>query len=133
MTLARRLSAATLALVLALFPVALERCRAACVTAGQPTPQVASAAHACHDAASSDDNGSRMDPLARACGHSDDAQAYDSGKLVVGKSRTAVLSPAVAQFGQYLQVAPPSLPATWPLSRVSLSRAPLPLNPPLRL
>jgi hypothetical protein len=132
MTLVRRLSAATLALVLALFPIALERCRITCVTAGQPATLAASEAHACHDAASSDDDGTRMDPVARACGHSDAVQAYDSVKLA-GTSRTVALTPAVAQLAQYLEVGMLSLRGTWPPGRIGLPRARRPLRSPLRL
>jgi hypothetical protein len=133
MTRARRLSAATLALVLALFPVALERCRTACITAGQPAMHAASEVHACHQAASGDDDGARMDRLARACGHSDDLQTYDSVKLLAGKSRTAVLAPAGALLAQHLQAGMSSLRGTWPPGRIRLPRALLPLHSPLRL
>src|SRR5260221_13016176 len=102
MIVARRLPAATLALVLAFFPVALERCRTACVTAGQPLPQVPAPTHSCHDSAPSveDSSDARMDPVSRACGHSDDTRAYESVSLVADKLRTAVTMPAVVVASQ---------------------------------
>jgi len=133
MTRARRPSAATLALVLALVPVALERCRTTCVTAGHPATHAASDLHACHDAASGDDDAPRMDPLARACGHSDAPQTYDSVKLPAGKSRTAVLAPVGAPLAQHLQVGMSSLRGTWPPGRIRQARALLPMHSSLRL
>jgi hypothetical protein len=130
---ARRLSAATLVLVLALWPVALERCRTTCVSAGHPATHAASDVHACDAAAAGDDDGARMDPLARACGHSDGLQTYDSVKRLAGKSRTAVLAPAGAQLAQHLQAGMSSLRGTWPPGRIRLPRALLPLHSPLRL
>jgi hypothetical protein len=135
MTLARRLSAATIALVLALFPVALERCRTACVTAGTPTPQSAPSAHACHDAAASgnDGTGARLDLSPRACGHGDEARTRESVSLVAGKVQTFVPVPAVVPVPQNLLARIPSLHSNWSPGRASLAPVLLSLNSPLRL
>jgi hypothetical protein len=133
MILGRRLSAAVLALVLAVLPLALERCRTACMSPGQPAPQAATSPHPCHDAGSSVDTGVRMDPLARACGHSDGTQAYESVKRVAAKSRTIVLVPAAAPLTRHRLISPPSLAGISPGGRLSLLRPALPLNSPLRL
>jgi hypothetical protein len=134
MTLARRLSAATMALMLATFPVALERCRTACVTVGTPTPQSAPSAHACHDAAASDDgSGARLDPLPRACGHGDEARTRESVSLVAGKAQRFVPVQAVVPVPQDLQVRIPSRHSNWPPGRAALSPVLLSLNSPLRL
>src|SRR5437868_10251937 len=90
MTFARRLSAATMAVVLALFPVAMERCRTACVAAGGETTQAAPAAHPCHEALSDEPSGARLDPMARACGHSDETPTYESVTLAAAKDRSIV-------------------------------------------
>ena len=117
MMLARRLPAALMALVLALFPVALERCRTACVNSS-PTAQVTSERHACHEAAA-DENTTRMDPVARACGHGDEAR-YESVSLAASKTRTIVPLPAIEPLPGSQQA-------------ISYQRFALPLDLPLRL
>ena len=129
MTFARRLSAATMALLLALFPVAMERCRTACVTTGSHT---APSAHVCHEA-SSDDSAVRMDPMARACGHNDDARTLESTRLAAAKTRTVLLLPLVAALPRHVDVALASLSIDWSLDRSRLPRPLVPLNSPLRL
>jgi hypothetical protein len=131
MTLARRLCAATMTLVLALFPVALERCRTACL-GGSVTPQTATSGHACHDMASDDESVTRLDPMARACGHSDDARTYESLSLLAGKIRTMVLLPAIHPLPGGAQLSGAILTG-WPPVHSSPSRVVLPLDLPLRL
>jgi hypothetical protein len=131
MTFARRLSAATMALVLALFPVALERCRAACVS-GSPTSQASFGGHACHEVAA-DESVTRMDAMARACGHSDEARAYESVSLVAGKTRTTVSPEVIGSWPEDLQPLSRPIRTGWPLDRSFLPRLVLPLDLPLRL
>jgi hypothetical protein len=131
MTLPRRLCAATMTLVLALFPVALERCRTACLT-GNLTPQTGSSGHACHDMASDDESVTRLDPMARACGHSDDARTYESLSLLAGKIRTMVPLEAIQPLPGGTEPAGAILTA-WPPVHFSPSRVVLPLDLPLRL
>lgn len=133
MTRARRLTAATVAVVLALFPIALERCRTTCVTAAKPLTQAAPSGHACHDAAPADDNGARMDPMARACGHGDDTRAYESASLAAGKTGTVVLMPAVESLPQHRPAGVPSRRTGLPGDRQPLPRALAALTSPLRL
>ena len=110
MTVARRrLSAATMALVLALFPLAMERCRTACVTGASLATQAGPPAHACHEASPGDDSGARMDPMARACGHSDEARTFESASLAAGKTRTVVLMPGVSPVPQHVRAASVSI------------------------
>jgi hypothetical protein len=131
MTFARRLSAATMALVLALFPVAMERCRTSCVAAAGQMTQAAPSAHACHEAASDDGNSARMDPMAGACSHSDEA-TYESVSLAAGHGRTIV--PLVAIQPLLRDVPLPSpVPADWAPLRSVLPRVVLTLDLPLRL
>jgi hypothetical protein len=130
MTFARRLSAVTMALVLALVPLAMERCRTACVTgAAVPTPS----ADACHEA-SADDSGVRMDPMARACGHSDEARTYESAGLAAAKTRTVLLLlPLAAALPRHVDVASAWVSTDWSPDRARLRRPLVPLNSPLRL
>ena len=130
MTFARRLAAATMAVVLALFPAALERCRTACVS-GSRTLQASTARHACHDMAG-DESVTRMDPMARACGHSDEARAYESVSLVAGKTRTIVPLEAIRPVPGDVQL-PRAIPTDWSPVRSFLPRVVLPLDLPLRL
>ena len=130
MMLARRLPAATMALVLALFPVALERCRTACVS-GTPTALVTSERHACHEAAA-DETTTRLDPAARACGHGDEAR-YESVSLAAGKARTIVVLAAIEPLPGYLQAVAYPLGTAWSPDRSIVPRFVLPLDLPLRL
>ena len=130
MMFARRLSAATMALVLALFPVAMERCRTACV-AGQPT-QAAPSGHACHEASSDEGNGARMSPMARGCGHSDEARTYESVSLAAGQGRTIVPLAAIQPLLGDVPI-PSAAPADRALLRSVLPRVVLTLDLPLRL
>ena len=132
MTVARRLSAATMALVLALFPLAMERCRTACISGASPVTQVAPSAHACHEASSGDDSGARLDPMARACGHSDEARTYESGGLAAAKTRT-LIPPAVAALSQHVHAAVAWSRTDSSQDRSGLPRPLVPLNSPLRL
>lgn len=131
MTFTRRLGAATMILVLAFLPVALERCRTECVS-GSAGPQTASADHACHDMAA-DEAGTRLDPMARACGHSDEARTFASTSLVPGKTRTMVAPLAAVQRLPGGAELPCALPAGDPPVRSFLSLVALPLDLPLRL
>ena len=133
MTFARRLSAATMALVLALFPVAMERCRTTCITGTALPVQAAPSAHPCHEAASDDDGGPQLTPMARACGHSDEARTDGSAGLAAAKTQTIVLLPAVQPLPQHAQAAGNSFRTDWSADRLRLSCPPLPLNSPLRL
>lgn len=131
MTFARRLCAATMALVLMLFPVALERCRTACVS-GTPSPQASTGSHACHDMAG-DESVVRLDPMTRACGHSDEARTYESASLVAGKIRTIVPLEAIQPLPGDVQRIPGAVRTTWPLDRSFLPPVVVPLDLPLRL
>jgi hypothetical protein len=128
--LARRLPAALMALVLALFPVALERCRTACAN-GSPAAQVISERHACHEAAA-DENTTRMDPVARACGHGDEAR-YESVSLAAGKTRTMVPLPAIEPLPGSQQAISYPLNTVWSPNRSLVPRVVLALDLPLRL
>ena len=130
MMLARRLPAATMALVLALFPVALERCRTACVNGGAAAQTIA-AEHACHDAAA-DESATRLDPAARACGHGDEAR-YESVSLAAGRTRTIVVLTAIGPLRGYLQAVLYPLSTAWSPDRSFVARFVLPLDLPLRL
>jgi hypothetical protein len=130
MMLARRLPAATMALVLALFPVALERCRTACVT-GSPTVQVNNAGHACHEAAA-DESTTRLDPAARACGHGDEAR-YESVSLAAAKAGTIVVLAAIEPLPAYLQAVAYPVATAWSPDRSFVAGFVLPLDLPLRL
>jgi hypothetical protein len=131
MTFARRLAAATMALVLALFPLAMERCRTSCVAAAGQVTQAAPSAHACHEAASDDDSSARLDPMAGTCSHSDEA-AYESVSLAAGQGRTLV--PLVAIHPLLRDVSIPSaIPTDWAPRRSVLPRVVLALDLPLRL
>jgi hypothetical protein len=93
-TPAVRLVAATLALVLALFPLAMERCRTACATAPE-APVSAASAHACHDTAATEGEAVAT-PMPRTCGHSDGAGIADIVALGASRTRIAVhAAPAV--------------------------------------
>ena len=101
MTRVARALAATLALVLALLPVAMERCRTACAIAAAPERQSGSSAHACHDTV--DGNGSAVAvPVPATCGHNIDARIDTLLGLTVSKTRV------VSQIAQAI------LPATVP-------------------
>jgi hypothetical protein len=132
MTLARRLSAATMALVLAVFPLALERCWAACATPVVETAHAAPSAHACHEASPGDGSGARMDPIPRACGHSDQVRINESARLAAAKTRTLVLLPIVEPV-PYIHAAVGSALAVWSSLQSDLSGLSLSLNSPLRL
>lgn len=134
-TCVARLVAACLALVLALYPLAMERCRTACATpapAAQTDGGAASSARACHETASGAADVIAT-PLPRTCGHSDDAAARDGATLAASRTRTvphaavAILSTAVVPVAlETLALSPPgSLP--------SADRAALARNLPLRL
>jgi len=132
MAFARRLVAATMVFVLAVFPVALERCRTGCVT--PPVVETASAApgaHACHDASSGDDGGARMEPMARACGHSDETRTYEPASLAAGKTQSVLVLSAQAPPPHHVHANAGSSRIDWS----SGSGLPLlrPLNSPLRL
>lgn len=86
-TVLRRMSAATLVVVLMLLPAALEHCRAACVGHDGPAV-VASTAHACHDMGSDDQDGVRMDPVPAACGHSEPGRAPEVSSIALLKTRS---------------------------------------------
>jgi hypothetical protein len=131
MTFARRLAAAATALVLSVFPLALERCWTACVTPVE-IAQAAPAAHACHEASPGDGGGARMDPMARACAHGDQARVNESAGLAAAKTRTLILKPFVEPV-PYVQAAVGSAGTIWSSLRSDLSRPPLPLSSPLRL
>jgi hypothetical protein len=88
--------------------------------------------HLCHEAAD-DDSGARMDPLPRACGHSDDTPAYDSIKPAVGKSRSLAVTAVVARVAEHTQAGMRPQHGDWPPGRISLPRVLVPLNSPLRL
>ena len=120
-----------MALVLALFPVALERCRAACVSASTTT-QAATGGHACHEAAA-DESGTRMDPMARACGHNSEARTYESVTLAGGKTRTLVSLVSTQPPPAHLQVGAVSPDPVQAPGRSPLQHVALPLHLPLRL
>ena len=122
-----------MALVLALFPIAMERCRTACTTGASPTIPAVRAAHACHEAASDDHNSPRMDPMARACGHSDEARTFESASLAPGQTRTVPLTPAVEPRHQPIDAAVISFSSASSPDRSSLPPALASLNSPLRL
>jgi hypothetical protein len=135
MTRIARLVAATLALVLALFPLAMERCRTACAMpaasaqtgAGKPS----SSAHACHEGAAGAADVIAI-PVPRTCGHSDEAGARDGLTFAASRTRIGLHVPAavvpadVAPAAlEILTLSPPGLPvATDPI---------VPRNLPLRL
>jgi hypothetical protein len=127
-----RLVAATLAVVLALFPLAMERCRTACVeTASQAQPSAPSA-HGCHDVTAEDD-GVVATPLPRTCGHSDDGRIADSVALAVSRTRVAVdASPAVLT-APVASFAPGPFIESSPGTSVAVDRVVLPRHLPLRL
>lgn len=126
---AARLVAAILAIVLTLFPLAMERCRTACATPA-PRAEAAPSAHACHEVAS-DEGGVVATPLPRTCGHSDGARLADA--VAASRTRVAVsASPAVltAQLPSLtLQPGVDSPPGT----SAVFDRVVLPRNLPLRL
>jgi hypothetical protein len=130
MMLARRLPAALMALVLVLFPVALERCRTACVS-GSPTAQASIGGHACHEAAT-DESITRLDPAARACGHGDEVR-YESVSLAAGKARTIVVLAAITPLPGYLQAIAHPFSTAWSPHRSFVPGFVLPLDLPLRL
>jgi len=126
-------SAAILVMVLTLLPAALERCRTACVEHSRPAATTA-AAHTCHDTASDEGSGVRLDPVPGACGHSEAGRAFESAglrslKIRAGISAMAALAPtpvvAPATVPAVTRVAPPGVPR--PSSLLST------LNSPLRL
>jgi hypothetical protein len=131
MTFARRLSAATMAVLLALFPLAMERCRTSCVAAAGQIFHAAPSAHACHEAASDDGNSGRMDPMAGPCSHSDEA-TYESVSLAAGQGRTIVPLTAIQPLLRDVPI-PSAVPAAWPLLRSVPPRVVLTLDVPLRL
>jgi hypothetical protein len=132
MTFARRLAAAAMALVLAVFPLALERCWTACVTPAVEAAPAASSAHACHEVSPGDDSGARMDPMSRACGHSDEVRVNASAGLAAAKTRTAVVLLAIEPVPR-LHEAVGSARTSWWSVRSHAPRSALPLNSPLRL
>ena len=132
MIFARRLCAAAMALVLAGFPLATERCRTACVTPAVESAPASPSAHACHDASSGDGSDVRMDPAARACGHGDETRANENVSLAAAKTRTAVLLPAIQPVPQ-LYAAVDSAGTIWSSVRSHFPSSALPLNSPLRL
>ena len=131
MLFARRLAAASLAVVLAVFPLALERCWTACATPAVETEAAAPAAHTCHEAAGEND-GLRMDPIARACGHSDDARLNQSAGVAPVKTRTLLLVSLVEPV-PHLDTAIDSARSSWSSVRSNPSLSLVPLNSPLRL
>jgi hypothetical protein len=132
MTFARRLSAATMALLLALFPMAMERCRTACIAPAAAAAPAASSAHSCHES-SGEHGGARIDPMARACGHSDEARTNESAGLATGKPRTEQLLRALAPLLQQVPTAAPPVRIDRSLDRSGLNGPFVPLNSPLRL
>jgi hypothetical protein len=132
MPFAQRLSAASMAFVLAVFPLALQRCWTACVTPVAETAQAAPAAHACHEVSPGEGSGARMDPMARACAHGDEARVNESAGLASAKTRALILLPIV-QPVPYVRAAAGSAGTIWSSLRSDLSHPPLPLNSPLRL
>ena len=132
MPFTRRLVAATIALVLAVFPVALERCRTACVTSSVETAQTEPSAQTCHEASAGSDNGARMDSVARACGHGE-ARTYESARLGAAKTRTMLLLPALEPLPHHVPAAVVPVRTEWSQSWSGLSGRLLPLNSPLRL
>jgi hypothetical protein len=132
MTFARRLSAATMAVLLALFPMAMERCRTACIAPAAAAAPAASAAHGCHES-SGEHGGARIDPMARACGHSDEARTNEPAGLATGKPRTEQLVAALSQLPLPVNAAAPPVRIDRALARSSLAGPLVPLNSPLRL
>jgi hypothetical protein len=130
MMLARRLPAALMVLVLVLFPVALERCRTACLN-GNPTEQVTSETPACHEAPA-DENTTRMDPAARACGHGDEAR-YESVSLAAGKTRTMLPLAALEPLPRSRQAIAHPFSTVWSPHQFFVPGFVLPLDLPLRL
>jgi hypothetical protein len=128
-----RLSAATLVVVLMLLPAALERCRAVCI--GHHGPAVmAATAHACHDMASGDEDGARMDPLPAACGHDEPGRTPESAGVAPLKPRSDGAAMAA------LLPVPAAVPAlVRPTASVARQSSPTPpsllstLKSPLRL
>jgi hypothetical protein len=126
--LIRRAAALTLVLIVSALPLALERCRAACVQAS--TSQVAAAStHACHQPADADD-GPVLTASPRACGHSDDARTADLNAIGSGPRLDDLIAPSPIAVSISLgRAAGEPIPARPPdLSSVETSR-----NLPLRL
>ena len=132
MTFARRLSAATMAVLLALFPMAMERCRTACIAPAAAAAPAASSGHSCHEP-SGEHGGARIDPVARVCGHSDEARTNESAGLSAGKPRTEQLLAAFAQLPQQVLTPAPSVRIERSLDRSGLHGRFVALNSPLRL
>jgi hypothetical protein len=88
-SLVRRLTALLAALLVATYPLALERCRTACVRAAAP---VESSSHACHETADTD-TGPQVTSVPNACGHSDEARTADIAGLSPTKLRPELAPP----------------------------------------
>jgi hypothetical protein len=82
-SLVRRFAALLAAVLVATYPLALERCRTACLE-NTPTP-AAGSAHACHDV--DDESGPSVSPAPQACGHTDAAKSGDIAGLAPSKAR----------------------------------------------
>ena len=128
MTLVQRAAALMLALVVSTLPLALERCRMACVQASaSQAPE--ETAHACHDTADAED-GPSLAPSPRACGHGDEA-------------RTASLNAVGSTVRHDLAVAAPPIVTSFSLTALTYGAGPVrppdlssvtaPRNLPLRL
>jgi hypothetical protein len=111
--LVRRAAALMLALIVSALPLALERCRTACVQASA-SQAAASATHACHETANAD-VGPTVTPSPRACGHSDD----DKTANLTAVRSTARLDHAIA---------PPPIAVPSPVR--GLAAGPVPARPP---
>jgi hypothetical protein len=132
MTRVARALTATLALILALLPVAMERCRTACAIAAAPERQSGPPAHACHDTVDGNGNAVAI-PVPKTCGHNIDARIDTLLGLTVSKARVvAPMAPAIVPATvpsivvQALDLFPPGA-ASLP------SRTATPRNLPLRL
>ncbi|HYT66064.1 MAG TPA: hypothetical protein VEL51_06585 [Vicinamibacterales bacterium] len=126
---AQRLVAASVALVLTLFPFALERCRAVCVSASSHVATSAAPSHACHHAADADP-GPTAAPVPVACGHSDDARVAEARSLAPTKVRVVVIGMASAESSAIIHATASRTPRLLlPFQR----SAAVPLNLPLRL
>lgn len=115
MTRVARSVAATLALAVTLFPIAMERCRTSCAAA--TVEQTAPApAHGCHDTIDSA-GGAVAAPLPATCGHSIEARIDALAGRTVSKTRivgdaaaaipAASLAPAAIDL---LGLSPPAAP-----------------------
>ena len=105
MALWQRTSAGTVAVMLAILPLCLEQCRAACLLQDGPATQVTSA-ESCHHAAANDPSESTVNTGADGCGHRNGTEVVEPARITGVKSVRASQQSMVTVALQLSSVVP---------------------------